>query len=72
MGTVHYGMYLGICLIGRWVAGIGVLPGMIESPNEKPFVPPAASLREYGGEHLCFDGIGWVWEIGNAFPGLAV
>ena len=32
MGIVHYGMYLGICLLGRLIVGIGVLPGMLEPP----------------------------------------
>jgi hypothetical protein len=31
LGLVHYGMYVGICLIGRWIAGIGVLPGWNEA-----------------------------------------
>lgn len=28
LGLVHYGVYLGICLLGRWIAGVGVLPGI--------------------------------------------
>ena len=31
-GLLHYGLYLGFCLIGRLIAGIGVLPGMLEQP----------------------------------------
>lgn len=26
MGTVHYGLYFGICLVGRWLAGVGWFP----------------------------------------------
>jgi hypothetical protein len=26
MGSVHYGLYMGICLLGRWLAGVGLLP----------------------------------------------
>lgn len=26
MGSVHYGLYLGVCLLGRWLAGIEWLP----------------------------------------------
>jgi len=26
MGSVHYGLYLGICLLGRWISGLGWLP----------------------------------------------
>lgn len=29
-GILHYGLYLGICLLGRWIAGFGVMPGMLE------------------------------------------
>ncbi len=31
MGVVHYGMYLGCCLLGRLIVGIGTLPGMLEA-----------------------------------------
>lgn len=34
-GLLHYGLYLGFCLVGRLIAGIGVLPGMAE-PAEVP------------------------------------
>lgn len=37
MGSVHYGLYLGICLLGRWLAGIGILP--LNAPQES--VAPA-------------------------------
>lgn len=30
-GILHYGMYLGICLIGRLVVGLAVLPGLGQS-----------------------------------------
>ncbi len=42
IGLVHYGMYLGICLIGRWIAGIGALPGMIDV--SKTVVPASTDL----------------------------
>lgn len=32
MGSVHYGLYMGVCLIGRWLAGVGVLP--VDVPKE--------------------------------------
>lgn len=35
LGLVHYGLYLGVCLLGRWIAGIGVLPGAYESGSGK-------------------------------------
>lgn len=43
MGAVHYGLYLGVCLLGRWIAGIGVLPGMLKSSETAPTPPPAAA-----------------------------
>jgi hypothetical protein len=39
MGSVHFGLYMGICLLGRWLAGVGVLP---ISP-EKKLVPTTVS-----------------------------
>ncbi len=30
-GLLHYGLYLGFCLLGRLIAGVGVLPGMLET-----------------------------------------
>ncbi|MEM7457621.1 MAG: hypothetical protein AAF456_25045 [Planctomycetota bacterium] len=30
MGLVHFGLYLGVCLLMRLIAGIGVLPGMLQ------------------------------------------
>jgi DNA-directed RNA polymerase subunit RPC12/RpoP len=33
MGLVHYGMYLALCLLGRLIAGIGVLPGSLSQPD---------------------------------------
>lgn len=35
-GILHYGMYLGICLIGRLIAGLKVLPGLGESGSDGP------------------------------------
>jgi hypothetical protein len=46
MGLVHYGMYLGICLIGRWIAGIGVLPGMLYEGEPSPFDIPDTATTE--------------------------
>jgi hypothetical protein len=39
MGTVHYGLYLGACLVGRWIALGEILP--TNAPDEN-FIPPAA------------------------------
>ena len=32
MGLVHYGLYLTMCLVGRFLAGIGILPGWLDQP----------------------------------------
>jgi hypothetical protein len=42
-GLIHYGLYLVVCLIGRFIAGIGLLPGLDESINQpaKPQVAPS-------------------------------
>ena len=36
MGVVHYGLYLGFCLVGRLIAGIGILPGWFGNPPLTP------------------------------------
>lgn len=36
MGLVHYGLYLTLCLLGRVVAGIGLLPGWLGEPETVP------------------------------------
>jgi predicted Zn finger-like uncharacterized protein len=47
MGIVHYGMYLGICLLGRLIVGIGVLPGMLEtSAKSNATLDKAAALLD--------------------------
>lgn len=44
IGLVHYGLYLGICLVGRWLAGLGALPGMIDDGKPASSIPAAADL----------------------------
>ena len=41
MGLVHYGLYMCLCLIGRLLAGIGILPGWLGKPEIAP--PEAAT-----------------------------
>ncbi len=36
MGLVHYGLYLGLCILGRIIAGIGFLPGALGKPEAAP------------------------------------
>ncbi|MDA8563578.1 hypothetical protein N9L06_03895 [Mariniblastus sp.] len=33
-GLIHYGLYLVVCLLGRIIAGIGILPGINSSQSE--------------------------------------
>lgn len=40
MGTVHYGLYLGTCLLGRWIALREILP---TNPTGDDLVPPPAA-----------------------------
>ena len=40
LGSVHYGLYMGICLTGRWLAGVGALP--VDEPKMN-FAPRAVS-----------------------------
>ena len=47
MGIVHYGLYLGTCLLGRLIVGIGTLPGMLEpAVEEKPLPEFGVQLFE--------------------------
>lgn len=41
MGTVHYGLYLGTCLLGRWIALGEILP---TNPVDEKIAPPAAAM----------------------------
>ena len=47
-GLIHYGMYLVICLLGRVIAGIGILPGINSSPSEpvQRVAPSVVQLSE--------------------------
>lgn len=48
MGLVHAGMYYGVCLLGRLIVGVGVLPGMLENsvPVEEKKLPGSAQLLD--------------------------
>jgi len=47
-GLIHYGLYLVICLLGRVIAGIGILPGINSSPTEpvQRVAPSVVQLSE--------------------------
>ena len=49
LGLVHYGMYLGVCLLARLLAGIGVLPGMLNRETIDPNAPamPAGAMLDW-------------------------
>ncbi len=44
LGLVHYGMYLCVCLLGRWIAGLGFLPGM-NGEAAKPMTTQQSAMR---------------------------
>ena len=44
MGMVHYGLYLALCILGRFVAGIGILPGWLGQPDATPVENATATL----------------------------
>lgn len=57
MGLIHYGIYLGLCLLCRVIAGIGVFPGMLEPENAEPTIRVTGSLDGLSllhpsGQHL--------------------
>jgi hypothetical protein len=43
-GLLHYGMYLGCCLIGRWVAGLQVFPGTLDQ-QRSPSLPSPVTFE---------------------------
>ncbi len=45
IGVVHYGMYLGVTLVLRWIVGIGWLPGQAAPPASSA-QPAAAQAAE--------------------------
>lgn len=45
MGLVHYGLYLTLCLVGRLVAGIGLLPGWLGPPEAAPAEATTAMIQ---------------------------
>lgn len=46
-GLLHYGLYLVICLVGRVIAGVGILPGINSEPSE-PVRQVAPSIVQLG------------------------
>lgn len=47
-GLIHYGLYLVVCLLGRIIAGIGILPGINSEPGEpiQRVAPSVVQLNE--------------------------
>lgn len=50
MGTVHFGLYMGVCLVGRSLAGLGVLPTNIF--NNTPTTIPTRTTELMAPETL--------------------
>lgn len=44
MGALHYGLFLVACVIGRWIAGLGPVPGMLGTePGSENGLPDETS-----------------------------
>lgn len=46
MGSVHFGLYFGICLVGRWLAGVGWFPTNLPGTSR----PKTTTTTELGVE----------------------
>ncbi len=58
IGCVHYGLYMGICLVGRWLAGVKVLP---ENLPQGPAQVPAGVTFDFQPEQ-------WLEFLATLFP----
>lgn len=47
-GLIHYGFYLVVCLLGRVLAGIGILPGIGDTPAEPSQHVPTSVVQLSG------------------------
>ena len=64
MGLIHYGLFLGLCLLARVLAGIGVFPGMLEQ-TERPTGAATGMLEvEYMQSLMAMLADGWLtnWQ----------
>lgn len=57
MGLIHYGLFLGLCLVGRMIAGVGVFPGMLEKPEAIPQKPVGESTA------MLLQADGWLMSV---------
>lgn len=47
MGSVHYGLYMATCLLGRWLAGVGMLPTNAPKSNLVPVGVSELNLEQW-------------------------
>jgi hypothetical protein len=50
-GLLHYGLFLGCCLLLRWLAGWGFMPGS-QATESAPAAPASTSLLWNSAQHL--------------------
>lgn len=57
MGSVHYGLYLGICLLGRFIAGLGWLPTNLPGsfPTTTTTTTTTTWLEPVSSQFECFE-----------------
>ena len=51
LGAVHYGLYMGVGLVGRWLAGLGIVP--VNPAPPIPTTAPEVTLLEWAP--VCLD-----------------
>ena len=50
MGSVHYGLYLGICLLGRAIAGLGWVPTNLQGTFSTTTTTTTSWLEPIGSQ----------------------
>ncbi len=61
MGLMHYGLFLGLCLLARVLAGIGVFPGMLEQADRPAGNTRAMSEADYVDSLVAMLADGWLF-----------
>jgi hypothetical protein len=64
MGLIHYGLFLGLCLLARVLAGIGVFPGMLEQADKASGAATGMLEAEYMRSLMAMLADGWLanWQ----------
>ncbi len=64
-GILHYGLFFGVSLLGRWLAGLGAFPGMLEQASTISTTAMTIGHGDAPGVQL----LGW---LGQASMGLLI